>query len=164
MAVVDWIILGVLAASTLISLRRGFVKEALSLATWLVAVLICRLFAAQFSVVLDPYIETASVRLGVAYLLLFIATLMVGGLVNNLLGEFIRLSGLGGLDRLLGMVFGFIRGAVIILVFVGLAHYALPVKEDQWYQQSVLIPKAVEAIEQFGPDLWQQGEQLIRGS
>ena len=78
MAVVDWVILGILALSTLVSLKRGFVKEALSLLTWIAAVLIARVFANPVSVLLEPYIETASVRLGVAYLVLFIGTLMTG--------------------------------------------------------------------------------------
>ena len=54
LATIDWVIVGVLGVSTLISIRRGFVKEALSLITWIAAVLIARLFAGQFTVVLEP--------------------------------------------------------------------------------------------------------------
>lgn len=162
LATIDWVIIGVMAVSTLLSLRRGFVKEALSLLTWIAAVLIARLFAAQFTVVLEPYIETSSVRLGAAYLLLFMATLMLGGLVNHLLSEFVRVTGLSGLDRLLGMLFGFARGAVIVVVFVALLHYVAPVKQDTWYQESRLIPEAVMWIEKLGPALWEQGEQWLQ--
>ena len=162
LAVVDWVIIGVLAVSTLISLRRGFVKEALSLVTWIAAVLIARLFASQFTVVLEPYIETSSLRLGAAYLLLFVATLMLGGMLNHLLSEVIRITGLSGLDRLLGMFFGFARGSVIVVIFVALMHYVMPVKEDSWYQSSKIIPEAVVIIEQLGPVLWEEGEQLLQ--
>ncbi len=161
LATIDWVIVGVLGISTLISIRRGFVKEALSLVTWIAAVLVARLFAGQFTVVLEPYIETDSLRLGASYLILFIATLMVGGMVNYLVSEFVRMTGLSGLDRLLGTLFGFARGGVIVLVFVALMHYVLPVEEDDWYQQSRFIPELVNVIEELGPVLWEQGEGLL---
>ena len=88
LSTVDWVIVAVLGISTLISLRRGFVKEALSLVTWIAAVLIARVFAGQFTVVLAPYIEMDSLRFGASFVVLFIATLMVGGMVNYLVGEF----------------------------------------------------------------------------
>ena len=161
MATIDWVIVGVLGVSTLISIRRGFVKEALSLVTWIAAVLISRLFAGQFTIVLDPYIETDSLRLGTSYLVLFIATLMLGGMLNYLIGEFVKMTGLSGLDRLLGTIFGFARGGVIVMVIVALMHFVLPVKEDDWYQQSQFIPQIVTVIEEFGPVLWEQGEGFL---
>ena len=161
MATIDWLIVGVVVISTLISIRRGFVKEALSLVTWIAAVLIARLFAAKLAVVLDIYIETDPLRLGVSYLALFIATLMLGGMINYLVGEFVRMTGLSGLDRLLGTIFGFARGGIIILVIVALMHYFLPADKEDWYKQSQLIPKIVSVIEEFGPILWEQGEEYF---
>ena len=161
MATIDWVIVGVLGVSTLISIRRGFVREALSLVTWIAAVLVSRLFAGQFTVVLEPYIETDSLRLGTSYLVLFIATLMVGGMLNYLIGEFVRMTGLSGLDRLLGTIFGFARGGVIVLVIVALMHFVLPVEEDDWYRQSQFIPQIVNVIEEFGPVIWEQGEGFL---
>ena len=160
-ATVDWIILAVLAISTLMSVRRGFVKEALSLLTWIAAVVIARLFAGQFSVLLEASIETASLRLGAAYLILFIGTLIVGGMVNFLVGEFVKMTGLTGTDRFLGMFFGLARGALFVTVTVAGLHYLAPVKEDQWYQESSLIPEIVILVEKLGPVLWEQGEQLL---
>lgn len=164
LATIDWIILGVLVISTLISIRRGFVKEALSLLTWLAAVILARLFAVQFTVILEPYIESEPIRLGGAYMILFIGTLIVGGMVNYLLSEFVKMTGLSGLDRMLGMLFGFARGAIIIVIFVAGLHYVAPVKEDDWYRQSRLVPEVVVIIEQLGPVLWEQGEQLFQKS
>ena len=161
LATIDWVIVGVLGVSTLISIRRGFVREALSLVTWIAAVLVSRLFAGQFTVVLEPYIETDSLRLGTSYLVLFIATLMVGGMLNYLISEFVRMTGLSGLDRLLGTVFGFARGGVIVLIIVALMHFVLPVEEDDWYRQSQFIPRIVNVIEEFGPVLWEQGEGFL---
>jgi|TARA_B110000967_G_C18616029_1_gene426392 membrane protein required for colicin V production len=161
LSTVDWVIVAVLGISTLISLRRGFVKEALSLVTWIAAVLIARVFAGQFTVVLAPYIEMDSLRFGASFVVLFIATLMVGGMVNYLVGEFVRMTGLSGLDRLLGTFFGFARGGVIVLVVVALMHYVLPVEENDWYRQSQFIPQIVNVIEELGPVLWEQGEGFL---
>lgn len=164
LAAVDWVIIGILGISTLMSIRRGFVKEALSLLTWIAAVIVARLFAGHFSVLLTEQIETASLRLGASYLILFIGTLMVGGMVNFVMGEFVKITGLTGTDRFLGMFFGLARGGLIVLVIVAGLHYVAPVKEDVWYQESKLIPGIVNVIEQLGPVLWEQGEQLLQGS
>ncbi len=162
MAVVDWLILGIVAISTLISIKRGFVREALSLITWVAAIIVARLFAADFTIVLEPYIDTPSLRMGASYVVLFVVTLMLGGFVNYLIGEFVDMAGLSGLDSFLGVFFGMARGAIIVGVIVAGLHYAAPVKEDTWYQESKLIPEVVTLIEELGPLLWEQGEQLLR--
>jgi membrane protein required for colicin V production len=71
--------------------------------------------------------------------LLFIVTLLVGALVNYLIGELIRVTGLSGTDRLLGMVFGAARGGLLVVVLVGLLSLA-PVQQDPWWRQSALLP------------------------
>ncbi len=162
LSTVDWLIIAVLGISTLLSIRRGFVKEALSLLTWIAAVVVARLFASEFAVLLENQIETASVRMGAAYFLLFFGTLIVGSLVNQIVGELIRITGLAGADRFLGMFFGLARGSLIVLVAVAALHYLAPVKQDTWWQESQLIPHIVVMIEELGPLLWEQGEQLIQ--
>lgn len=164
MVVVDWIILGILAISMLISFRRGFIKEAISLVTWITAVIVSRLFGSEFAVLLEPYIEVASMRQGAAYLVLFIGTLIAGGIVSFIVGEFVKMTGLTGTDRFFGMFFGLARGGIVVLVAVALMHYVLPVEEDPWYQQSKLIPQIVQVIEELGPILWEEGNQLLDGN
>jgi len=162
LAIFDWIIIGIVGISMLMSVRRGFVKEALSLVTWIAAVIIARLFAGHVSILLEGQIETASLRMGASYLLLFVGTLMVGGVVNFVMGEFVKMTGLTGTDRFLGMFFGLARGALIVLMIVAGMHYVLPVEEDDWYRQSRLVPEIVAVIERLGPVLWEQGEQLLQ--
>ena len=159
----DWVIIGVLAISTLMSIRRGFVKEALSLVTWIAGVVVARLFAQQFAVLLENYIAVVTLRLAVSYFILFAGTLMVGGMINFLVGEFVKLTGLSGTDKFLGMFFGLARGGIIVLLVVAGLHYVAPedMKQDDWYQGSRLIPGFVSMIEWLGPLLWEQGEQLI---
>tara|TARA_B100001964_G_scaffold244093_1_gene324229 strand:- start:9387 stop:9905 length:519 start_codon:yes stop_codon:yes gene_type:complete len=161
LATVDWLIVAILAVSTLISIRRGFVKEALSVVTWTAAIIISRLFASQVSTLLVGVIEMPSLRLGAAYAMLFAGTLIVGGLLNSLVSEVIKMTGLGGTDKFFGMFFGFARGSIVILVVVAGLYYLAPVQEDSWWKESVLLPHVVSTIEWLGPILWEQGEQLI---
>ena len=158
---VDWAILGIIVISTLMSIRRGFVKEALSLCTLVAAAIIARMFASQVSTLLVNMIEMPSVRMGVSYASLFFGALIVGGLINRLLSEVVKFSGLSGMDRFFGMFFGLARGGLIILVVTAVLHYLVPVQEDNWWAESVLIPHFVSAVEWLGPLLWEQGGQLI---
>ena len=137
---VDWGIVGIICTSCLISLRRGFVKEALSLLTWIVAGVIAWMFGGALADHLVAFIEIPSVRVIAACIILFIATLVLGALVNYLIGELVRVTGLSGTDRFLGMAFGAARGALVVVVLVGLVSLAPVVEQDPWWQKSILIP------------------------
>ncbi|WP_462384015.1 CvpA family protein [Pseudomonas sp. Marseille-QA0892] len=136
---VDWAIIAIVVVSALISLKRGFVKEALSLLTWIVAGGVAWLFGGALSQYLVEYIEVPSGRIIAACIILFIATLLVGALINFLIGELVRVTGLSGTDRFLGMAFGAARGGLLVVVLVGLLSLS-PVQQDPWWQQSVLLP------------------------
>jgi membrane protein required for colicin V production len=137
---VDWAILGVVIISALISLKRGFVKEALSLVIWIAAGAVAWMFGASLSQYLVNYIETPSLRVMAGCSILFVATLLVGAMVNFLIGELILVTGLSGTDRFLGMAFGAARGGLLVVVAVGLLSLG-PVQQDQWWQQSRLVPQ-----------------------
>jgi len=136
----DWLILAVICISALISLKRGFVKEALSLATWLAAFVVARTFSFSFATLLVNYIDTYSLRLGAAFFLLFVLTLLVGALINYLITSLVKITGLTGTDRLLGMAFGLARGALLIIVAVALLKVT-PIAEDTWWRESYLVPR-----------------------
>ena len=135
----DWVILVLIAISSLLSLKRGFVKEALSLLTWIAAFIVARLFADQLSALLADYIDTPSARVVAAFVLLFVVVLFTGALINNLIGMLIRATGLSSTDRTLGMVFGMARGCILVVVAVALLAMT-PVKNDRWWAESQLIP------------------------
>jgi len=139
---VDWAIVAIVAISALISLKRGFVKEALSLLTWIIAGAVAWMFGGSLAQYLVNYIETPSARVIAGCTILFVATLLVGAMVNFLIGELIRVTGLSGTDRFLGMVFGAARGGLLVVVAVGLLSLG-PVQQDQWWQQSRLLPQFV---------------------
>ena len=136
----DWAIVGVLGLSALISIVRGFIKEAISLLIWVAAAVIASIFHESLSVWLVDLISTPSLRLTAAWAGLFIGVLIVGGLLNYLLGKLVEATGLSGTDRLLGMFFGIARGLIIIMAIVIVLPEILPVGQDVWWNESTLIP------------------------
>ena len=137
----DWIIIAILAASGLLSLWRGFVKEAISLVVWIAAFGIGITFSPQLSTLLAASVENDSLRLILAFILLFIGTLIVGGLINRILASLLKVTGLSGTDRLLGMVFGFFRGAIVILACLIIVPPLVAVDQELWWRESMLIPQ-----------------------
>ena len=138
MNLADLGILAIVVVSALISVRRGFTREAFSLATWVTAFIIARLFGPSLEVLLERFIDTPSVRMAVAFGSLFAATLIVGALLNHLLGELVRVTGLAGTDRMFGMIFGMVRGLVLVLVLVVIGKPMF--EDDSWWNESLLVP------------------------
>ena len=99
----DYAILAIIAISILISIIRGFTKEALSLAGWIVAAWVALTFSEQAEPLLRDYIDIPSIRLLVAFVALFIITLFLAALVNYLVSQMIQKTGLSGTDRMIGI-------------------------------------------------------------
>ncbi len=136
---VDYVIIGIIALSSVMSLVRGFVREALSLALWILAFWVAFSFFRDLAVHLEPHISVPSARFGTAFAILFLTTLILGALVNFLIAQLVQKTGLSGTDRLLGVLFGAARGVVLVAIMVLLAGLtALP--SDAWWQRSQLIP------------------------
>lgn len=115
-------------------------REALSLANWVVAALVARGASSEVSEWLAQWIDTPSIRYAVAFAALMLASLIIGGVLIGLVVRLVRASGLGFADRLLGLVFGFARGVLLVLLGLALVRFGLPVEEDSWWQSSMLVP------------------------
>lgn len=134
----DYTILAIIGISVLISVLRGFTKEALSLAGWIVAVWVAMTFANNLEVTLTPHIDEPSIRIAVAFAMLFFATLFLAALVNYLAVQLINKTGLSGTDRMIGVFFGIARGSLIVAVLVLFAGMTL-LPQDPWWKESQFL-------------------------
>jgi membrane protein required for colicin V production len=138
MTVVDVVVIFVIFLSALFSLLRGFVKEAISLATWIIAIWLAATFAPQLADALPSNIESEAVRQATGFGVLFVLTLMLGTVVNMLVSQIVKKTGLSGADRIFGVAFGVLRGGLIIIVFVIIGGMT-PLPETDWWQSSTLL-------------------------
>lgn len=136
---VDYAILGIVGLSVLVSLWRGFMREAIALAAWVIAFFVALNFSDRVAGHLVEYISVPSVRQAAGFGLAFVGTLFVGGVVNLVVGQIVDSTGLGATDRLLGVVFGVLRGVLIVAILVLLAGMT-PVVNDPWWHQSQFLP------------------------
>ncbi|MFO1257439.1 MAG: CvpA family protein [Gammaproteobacteria bacterium] len=143
----DIIILSIIALSIVISLIRGFVKEAISLTSWVLAAG----FAIKFCQPLSGYITfttMTSLRMIIAFLLVFVSLVFVGAIINFVVGKMIRKTPFSMPDRILGMFFGAFRGALVVSMLVLLAGLT-PFPNDPWWKSSKLVPKFQVIAEWF---------------
>ncbi len=136
---IDYVISSIVLISAVIGLLRGFIKEAFALVTWMFAIWVGVHYSRDFSALIQNVISYPSARIASAFAVLFFATLILGGLISFILNHLIEKTGLTGTDRLVGMLFGLVRGAVLVAVMVMLAGLT-PLPEDPWWKQSLLIP------------------------
>ncbi len=136
----DWVIVSVIGVSTLASLLRGFVREAFSLAGWVLAFVAALLLSDRLAYLLSGWIADETGRAIVAFALLFVITLIAAGLCGRLLRSLIEFAGLGAFDRVLGMAFGFARGVFVLLAAVVMLRGVLDLERFAWWQGSLLLP------------------------
>lgn len=141
MTSIDYIIITIALVSAAAGAWRGLLREAIAVLTWVIAVFV----AWHFSDVLEPYMGGAlaseTVRPWAARTVLFLAILVTGTIVGSVVGHFVRLSLFSGMDRLLGFVFGLIRGAMILGMLAIISH-AVRLDGETWWQRSTLVPYA----------------------
>jgi membrane protein required for colicin V production len=136
---IDYVIAGTILISAVGGLLRGLVKEIMALITWLAAVWVAMNFSRDFSAVFEHKLTEPVVRTGVAFLALFLATLIVGRLIQFFVGKLLQTVRLTSLNRLGGMGFGLVRGAFLIEILV-FSIGVTPLAKDNWWQQSQLLP------------------------
>jgi membrane protein required for colicin V production len=136
---IDWLILLVILLSAVVSVVRGFFREAISLTGWIIAIWLGLAFSGDIAAQLAKIISVPSVRIIMAFSMVLVFVLVLTALAGHFATLVVKKTGLTGTDRVLGVVFGVARGAVIVGILVLLAGLtALP--KDPWWREATLIP------------------------
>ncbi len=146
MTAIDYLLLAIILVSMVISLFRGFVKEALSLVSWLVAIWAAARFGSQFGEIILGSFDSETIRSWGGRTALLIAVLFAGGVVSWLISQLLDSTGLSGTDRAIGMVFGLVRGVILAAVVLLMFRFA-GFSESSWWTDSKLIPYVAPVAE-----------------
>ena len=139
MTAFDYLVLVILGCSTLISVLRGLVKEAISLVSWVLALVAANALGSQLAPLLPAIIPGELVRVFVAFVVVFIVTLLVLSLVGKAIAQLIKSVGLSAADRGLGAVFGLLRGVCIVWTLAILAGMTALPQQAVW-REAYLSP------------------------
>jgi membrane protein required for colicin V production len=153
--IADWFILIVLVASGVISFARGFTKEFLSLFLWLAAFIAAISLEYLATPKINEFIGNEEVSKIVSYITVFIIFIFLGGIVIKFISKLIKWSGASGFDRFLGVLFGLIRGLIVLFVIFLLLPSSL--KTTDLINDSKITP----IIQKYAPEIEAYFRDLI---
>ena len=144
---VDFVIIGVIATSVIVSFFRGFLREALSLLVWGLAIY----FSLVYYSALEPLLPSgyglpSTVRLVLSGVAILLGVLIVGGIFTWIIGTLFDKTGMSGTDRVVGILFGGLRGVILVVIIVLIVSF-LPFKNSSWWTQSTIVPHFSEMAE-----------------
>ena len=159
MSVVDYFFLGLVLLSIGAGFVRGFFKEAISLAAWILATFLALKFGYLFSGFFDNYFASPVLQLWSGRVTMFVLVLIAGILTNHLLNVLLDKSGLSTTDHFLGMIFGFVRGVLLagLLVILG---EGLALDEEPWWKESRVMPYFTN-VTALMRDWFDSGKELL---
>ena len=166
MPIIDIVIAAAIATSVIVGIIRGFVKEAISIASLLLAIWAALFFGPDVGNISESWIDSPDLQDWFGRTLVFVIILAIGGLLGWGIGRLVRMSPLGGPDRMVGAAFGLARGVLLAGLFVLAGEYA-NFDNDRWWQRSRLIPHLevvgewIEKMAPMGYELLAPVEELI---
>jgi len=159
MPIIDILIAVAVAISIVIGIFRGFVKEAISIASLLIAIWAALYFGPAIGNVSEDWLSSEELQMWFGRVIVFLVILTIGGLLGWGISKLVRLSVLSGLDRFMGSLFGALRGVLLVALFVLGGEFA-GFDNDDWWQDSRLIPYA-EVVADWIKVMAPQGLELI---
>ena len=139
MTLADFLIIFITLVSTAVGFWRGFVRESVSLAFWVAGVWLAWKFGPMVEPHLGGLLAEAAVRPWIGRLVVLVAVILAGIVTGFILQYFTRSIGLGFVDRAIGIMFGFVRGLVLVGLGV-IGGELLHLNHEDWWKESKLIP------------------------
>jgi membrane protein required for colicin V production len=139
MTTIDYLIIALIVLSAIVGIVRGFLREIIALAAWIVALLVGWHYGGRLEPYLGGLLASPHVRPWAARAILIVGVLLAGAAIAAIVTHLVRLSLFSGTDRFLGFLFGVARGVVILGVLV-LACQTLRLDGERWWQRSTLVP------------------------
>ena len=152
MAPTDWILIAALAASMLLGALRGLVYEVLSVMGWIAAFLLAQWFSPDVAEKLPMQNSGEALRYAAAFVLVFIASVFLAGLISALMKKIISVVGLRPVDRMMGAIFGLFRGLILLLALSVVVHMT-PLQESDWWLESQGGPMLMTLLKGLRPML-----------
>lgn len=144
MTVFDYAVLIIIGLSVFLGIMRGLVREVLGLVGWIVAFFVAKAYSSELVPMMPADIPTDGLKILAAFLVLFLATLLVTSLLAIALSAIFKKVGLGWFDRLLGIFFGLARGIVIVCIIVFMAGLTNIPKDSRW--RDAMFSAPIEAL------------------
>ncbi|WP_159990601.1 CvpA family protein [Pelistega ratti] len=141
----DYIFLAVLGASGILGFMRGFLKEAFSLVAYIAAGCAAAAWGPHALPWFSRMVDNIYISIALSYAVVFIAVLLIIGLINKTLSSVISQIGLGSADSILGLFFGLVRGLIIVLVVVILLGYT-DMPQAPWWQNAKFSGVVIEIV------------------
>ncbi len=131
LTILDLIVLVVVLISATLAMVRGFAREVLSLASWVLAVAAAYYGYKPLVQVVQPYVENATVATIIAAAIIFFIALILASYLTTRVSDFIIDSRVGAFDRGLGFVFGAARGVLLLVIALLFFSWLVP-KPPAW--------------------------------
>jgi membrane protein required for colicin V production len=160
LSTVDWLLMAAVLVSCVMGLWRGFISELFSLGAWILALVLAPFFAAEAGKLVAPAAASDAIRYALGYLAVLVVVLLGGGLLSWLAQQLVQGVGLKPVDRLLGAVFGLLRGALIVLALAFVLAIA-GMRQQTWWSESKVGPWADQGVRWLTPHLPQVLAKLL---
>ena len=160
MALLDWAVLAILFTSFLLGGFRGLVYEVLSVLGWMAAFVAAQWFAADVAAKLPMGSTSGTLRFAAGFVLVFVAAAFAAGLVARLIKTLVQAVGLRPVDRVLGAVFGLLRGVIFVLIG-GVVVHLTGMQQGAWWQESRSAGVVTEALHTARPLLPEAFSQFL---
>jgi membrane protein required for colicin V production len=148
---IDWAIVAVIAVSVLLGVLRGLVREVLSIVGWVAGIWLALRYANEIGRALPFDLPWPEARTALAALAIVIGAVLAAGLLAWIIGKLMSAVKLSGTDRMLGALFGLLRGLLIVLLVALFAGRTALAQQPPW-RESLLLP-LVEAAVRFASPL-----------